>query len=178
MNKNEQLVPGRECGSCNACCVALRIDEPMLKKHADQPCEHLSPDKGCSIYDSRPNTCRSWYCGWRQIEHLTDEWRPDRSKVIIRGNLTTGGFIIQPLGNPSEILIKINILEFIGGCIAAAIPIAITIPTRPGFCGVQLKLNQEFFEATQARDVTKIRAEMIKAIEFGEKFITEPIHPL
>lgn len=64
MALDDMLVKDRECGDCNICCTYLRIDELPVKKPQDVACSHLC-EKGCGIYETRPNVCRSWYCGWR-----------------------------------------------------------------------------------------------------------------
>ena len=75
------LVPGRTCGDCIACCVALKIDDPELSKPADQLCANCT-GSGCAIYETRPRTCRDWHCLWRRMP-LADDLRPDISGVMI-----------------------------------------------------------------------------------------------
>jgi len=70
------------CGPCQACCVALKIDTPQLRKKASVPCPHLV-QKGCGIYDTRPPVCRSFLCGWRLLPELDASWRPDLSGVML-----------------------------------------------------------------------------------------------
>jgi hypothetical protein len=53
-------VAGRVCGECTACCTVMGVAE--LNKANYQPCSHNCGR--CGIYDSRPNTCRTWCCGW------------------------------------------------------------------------------------------------------------------
>lgn len=77
------LVPNRECGPCRACCEAPLIDDPQLTKLPGVLCPNYRHGLGCSIYETRPSTCRAWYCGWRRLENLGEEWRPDRSKIMI-----------------------------------------------------------------------------------------------
>ncbi len=66
----------RSCGTCNACCLVLRIDsEPGystrfdngedVAKPAGVPCRFLT-EKGCGIYHVRPIVCRSFKCDWLQ----------------------------------------------------------------------------------------------------------------
>jgi hypothetical protein len=69
------------CGDCTVCCMALRIIE--LDKVAGIFCQHCLPGKGCGIYETRPEVCRSFHCGWRQVPQLGEAWRPDRSGVLI-----------------------------------------------------------------------------------------------
>ncbi len=72
----------RACGPCNACCVELKIDVPELRKKARVPCQHLTAS-GCGIYAKRPPVCQQFLCGWRLFEELGDDWRPDRSGVMV-----------------------------------------------------------------------------------------------
>ena len=69
---NPILVPGRDCGTCNVCCVALTINDPALKKVQGYRCPNTLPDKSCAIYESRPRTCRTFYCGWRRLKWIKD----------------------------------------------------------------------------------------------------------
>ena len=71
----------RDCGDCQVCCVALRIEDAELQKPAGVVCRFLN--HGCSIYQSRPSTCRHWLCGWRMQPELGEDWRPDRSGVLL-----------------------------------------------------------------------------------------------
>ncbi len=75
------LVQGRECGGCVACCKTLEIQDPQIAKPADTLCKHCT-GHGCSIYDTRPPTCRDWYCLWRREQNLPDQLRPDQCGVI------------------------------------------------------------------------------------------------
>lgn len=53
----------RICGSCRACCTVLGV--PEIKKPADTACEHLCA-QGCSVYPSRPASCKAFECLWLQ----------------------------------------------------------------------------------------------------------------
>lgn len=69
----------RECGECVACCRDLSVTE--LEKPAYVPCDKLC-DKGCSIYEERPDVCRNFHCAWIQ-GHLGEDDRPDKSGAIV-----------------------------------------------------------------------------------------------
>ena len=56
-----QLVAGRECGTCNVCCVALTIEDPALTKVQGYRCPNTRPDNLCGIYETRPDTCRTFF---------------------------------------------------------------------------------------------------------------------
>ena len=72
---------GNDCGSCTVCCMALRVIE--LGKEAGPYCRHCIPGKGCGIYETRFEICRTFLCGWRLVPELGDQWRPDRSGILI-----------------------------------------------------------------------------------------------
>jgi uncharacterized protein len=69
----------RQCGPCTVCCTELKI--PQLRKEARVPCRHLTAS-GCGIYETRPDVCREFLCGWRLFEEMGDDWRPDLSGVM------------------------------------------------------------------------------------------------
>src|ERR1700685_4410236 len=77
-----QSVPtGNDCGSCTVCCMALRVIE--LDKEAGRYCQHCLPGKGCGIYETRPEVCRGFLCGWRRVPQLGEEWRPGKSRALL-----------------------------------------------------------------------------------------------
>ncbi len=77
---DERLVPGRECGDCTVCCAVPTIDDPEIQKKPGIHCRHCAT--GCTIYESRPKSCRDFFCAWRMMPRLGPEWRPDRSGIF------------------------------------------------------------------------------------------------
>jgi hypothetical protein len=75
-------VAGRECGSCTACCVLPRINEPTLQKAEGEICPNLA-GAGCGVYETRPQTCRTYFCVWRRIGALPDDARPDKLGALL-----------------------------------------------------------------------------------------------
>jgi len=75
----------KTCDGCAMCCMILSI--PSLDKPRNVWCRHCSTRKSCDIYDSRPNECRSFHCGWLSFPELGDEWKPSHSKIVIAGEL-------------------------------------------------------------------------------------------
>lgn len=73
--------PG-SCGDCVVCCTWLDIETEGLSKKAGILCQH-STGKGCGIHATRPQLCRGFFCGYRLIPALGDQWRPDRCGVMI-----------------------------------------------------------------------------------------------
>ncbi len=72
--------PGRTCGACSLCCIALRVDE--LGKLAGEPCPKLAPEGGCSIHATRPAVCREYHCHWLEGGLEADD-RPDQLGAIV-----------------------------------------------------------------------------------------------
>lgn len=75
------LIEHRHCGNCFACCKILNIDSGALQKEADVLCPNYQHSLGCKIYDQRPEQCRQWYCGWRLLDALPDDYSPDKINI-------------------------------------------------------------------------------------------------
>tara|TARA_R100000664_G_scaffold21340_1_gene30668 strand:+ start:295 stop:663 length:369 start_codon:yes stop_codon:yes gene_type:complete len=69
-----------QCGKCTECCTPFSI--PELRKPAGLRCMYLT-DQGCSIYETRPQTCRDFQCAYL-ILNFPRKLRPDRAGFIIR----------------------------------------------------------------------------------------------
>lgn len=70
----------RQCGSCSACCTMLEVT--AVGKSANEWCKHCDAGKGCTIYDDRPQMCRSFSCAWLQ-GHLDDDWFPEKAGMVV-----------------------------------------------------------------------------------------------
>jgi hypothetical protein len=93
-----QMVPGRSCGSCSMCCKVF--DVPWVEeKPKGQWCRHCKPGRGCGIWDTRPQGCRTYYCQWFFAPMLGDEWRPDRAKFLL--NLSADDFWVEIVVDPA-----------------------------------------------------------------------------
>ena len=67
-----------DCGECTACCTSLPI--AALNKPINTHCTHC--DKGCTIYDSKPQTCSDFECAYIQGTNIPLALRPDNCGVI------------------------------------------------------------------------------------------------
>lgn len=85
----------QECGECTECCTAFPVVE--LKKPAGKACTFS--DKGCKIYDSRPQSCKDCLCAWITQPSVGKELRPDRCGVIFEriGDSTMLATIVGPI---------------------------------------------------------------------------------
>lgn len=85
----------RRCAECKLCCTALEVKDLDPPKAMGEPCKHLC-EKGCGIYENRPDTCAIFYCSWRASELL---------KLGIPENLKPNqcGFVLHwdPIMNPT-----------------------------------------------------------------------------
>ena len=68
------------CGTCTVCCLVLRIEE--FDKPAGTLCQHCT-GQGCGIHETRYDVCRGFFCGYRLVPELGEDWRPDRNGVLI-----------------------------------------------------------------------------------------------
>jgi hypothetical protein len=82
----------RECGTCALCCKVVAVD--ALGKTAGAWCGHAVPRRGCGIYTTRPEECRTFNCTWLIDPRLGEHWKPERSKFVL---------IAAPDGNGIEV---------------------------------------------------------------------------
>jgi hypothetical protein len=72
---------GKSCGECSLCCKLPRIDE--LNKPLESWCRHIAAGRGCGIYETRPVSCRAFFCRWILDPVLGPEWKPSKCKMIL-----------------------------------------------------------------------------------------------
>ena len=76
-----RIVPGRACGTCSLCCKVVGVEE--LNKPIGAWCPHCKRANGCTIYERRPQSCRTFMCQWLLAEGLGPEWKPDLAKFAL-----------------------------------------------------------------------------------------------
>jgi hypothetical protein len=54
-----------------------------LDKPRNAHCLHCAVNVGCTIYDTRPRECGTFYCAWLFVGDIPDEWRPDESGLVL-----------------------------------------------------------------------------------------------
>ncbi len=151
-------IPERACASCNVCCVALTIDDPALRKVQGYRCRNAQRDNSCAIYDTRPQTCRSFECGWRQLKWVREALRPDRSGVLVRLHYevarATGerrlGVIVTLLHRAA--LKADGLAETVAAAVAASVPVFLEVPGPPGHTYGLARLNEALSDAVYTRD--------------------------
>lgn len=154
----QQLVAGRECGDCNACCIYLTINDTELQKVQGVRCHNALPDNRCTIYQRRPHTCRTYYCGWRLLKWVRTTMRPDVSNVLVRlqheskNSTSKHPFgVIFTLLNRSALKAE-GLAESIAAGVAADVPVYLNIPGPPGYTSGQARINEVVADAVLLRD--------------------------
>ena len=87
----------RRCGTCFVCCWIPEV--PELHKPAEILCEfcETGQERGCQVYERRPESCKNFFCLYAVNKTLPDELRPDRCHVLF-----------EPLAVPSTILALVD----------------------------------------------------------------------
>lgn len=83
----------RTCGTCTLCCKVYGI--PATDSAIGSWCKHCEPGKGCGIWETRPDFCRSFFCNWIMLDWLGEEWRPDVSKIVFTMDPASGYLMFQ-----------------------------------------------------------------------------------
>ena len=70
----------QKCGECTLCCKLLHIPETNSKPN--EYCKYCEINKGCRVYDERPDGCREFQCAWLQMVNVHIDLRPDKCGVL------------------------------------------------------------------------------------------------
>ena len=104
------LIIKKSCGSCTKCCEGwLAADIKGHNMYPGKPCFFVEIDKGCTIYKDRPkDPCVEFSCGWKEIEDMPDEFKPEKSGVIVVSKNRLNGYIVltKAPNNPTPQLLS------------------------------------------------------------------------
>jgi hypothetical protein len=167
---NLPLVPGRECGECGKCCEVLGIDTAQIHKSAGLTCQHYNASCGCKIYETRPDVCRTFHCGWRMLPQLDDSWRPDRCDILIN---------FQPENVPASYAVRSGV-EFlllrpeamdrsdfapvVASIVGAGVPAFLALSGPKAHQPVNVFLNDFLREAVTAGDMNLVMLRLREAL--------------
>lgn len=86
----------RSCDGCTKCCEGWLWGEAHGHKFwPGRPC-HFMSNKGCSIYENRPDQpCKSFKCEWLENNEIPEWMKPDVSNVIIYKREENGKKILE-----------------------------------------------------------------------------------
>ena len=165
-----ELVAGRQCGECTVCCITPHIDTKEFQKPPGVRCPHLCAEGGCSIYATRYSACREYHCGWRYLEFLSENWRPDKSGVLLAftpkdelppGYATGVSFIL--VGRPPSGFSR-ALYHYVAHLIADGVHVMLAVPGPPGHYPAVACLNEELREAALKHDQARIEAIFSEAL--------------
>ena len=139
---------GRSCGACTVCCTAMAIDKPDIQKEAGVTCRYCR--NGCTRYPEWPALCRDYFCGWRKLAILGEEWRPDRSGVL--AEIVRDGdeeqLVLMLVTNPLRTVRQPWFVDFIARSVRSGVPLVLGIPGPPGREGAALPITtQQMWDA-------------------------------
>jgi hypothetical protein len=87
--------PARGCSECTLCCKIMGIKE--IDKPPGVWCGHCSPARGCAIYESRPQECRKFVCGWLHSPGLDERWKPSFCKFLLADDGGDTHIVVDPV---------------------------------------------------------------------------------
>lgn len=178
-----QLVAGRECGECSVCCVLLTVDTPEFQKLPRTPCVHLGPGgKGCTIHATRFPICHVYHCAWRYLAALGNEWRPDRSGVLLefQSDGLPAHYPKRPglrvtLTGATETVFEPGFVVLLTQLIATGVPVILSIPGPKGHYPAAAFLNDALAEPAKAKDSARIAAVLRQILSGLEGHIYNPV---
>jgi len=154
------LVPGRQCAECKVCCIVPPIDEPQIQKKSNAMCRHRG-ECGCVIYENRPAPCRTYYCGWRRLAFLDDDWRPDKSGILIESGspatVGTGSIVLILVGNPLKTIRQQRFLDFVIKNIEQNVSMFLSLSGATGQAKAALPINCPEMKSAAAQSRTQVR---------------------
>jgi hypothetical protein len=165
------LVPNRECGACAACCIHPMINAPELKKPPGVVCQHCIQGGGCAIYNRRPSLCRAFFCAWRYLPGLDDQWRPDRCGILayFSNDAIPPGYkgpaIRFELIGSLQSATWPPFVRYVGGLIENRVPVFLVVPGSPGYVSANTFLNEGLRAAVASHQLERVGAEIMKAAE-------------
>lgn len=158
----------KNCGACSVCCKELMFDIEGTRILAGVMCPHAAPPHGCSIHASRPEVCRSYFCGWHHLPSLGEDWRPDLSGVLIsfRNGLAPDGkrdgVDFELVGDHDKIAWP-PLVAYIATLIVDGVPVYLSLPGEIGFGSPWVYLNN--IPALQATIAERHFAKTVAALK-------------
>lgn len=145
------LLPDRDCGGCVECCRFIPLDLPELAKPTGELCAYCVDGAGCGVHAIRPQTCRTWFCVWRMVE-LSEDWRPDRSGIIVRPDGLTTGEITLYVIRDTDFLMSTDFFDTLAGWTENGIALALSRPGPVGTLPVRAVVTDYLGPALAAGD--------------------------
>ncbi|RZJ37471.1 MAG: hypothetical protein EON87_22170, partial [Brevundimonas sp.] len=128
---------------------------------------------GCSVHAIRPQTCRVWFCLWRAVE-LDDDWRPDRSGVIVRPDGVDEGIITLYVIRRSDFLASEAFFAVIAGWLAEGIEVALSVPGPVGTFPARAVVTEWLRPAVEAGDPAGFVERVLRSLDKLEEHDWQP----
>jgi len=101
----------KECGSCTECCKGWLVGEALGFRFSPyNPCKFILDNK-CSIYNIRPNVCKSFKCEWLDNLEMPNDLKPSNNNTIVIPNFFKTSKYLLSLN--SNITINSNLLTWL-----------------------------------------------------------------
>jgi hypothetical protein len=181
-SESQNLVAGRDCGTCEVCCIVPSIDAGEIQKASSARCTHCT--QGCAIYETRPTVCRDYNCGWRRLAAIPEDWRPDKSGVLtelVRVDITPSrqvtGIILTLIGNPLKTVRAPWFSAFVARTIAAGTPLYLALPGPTGHLPARIMLNGNAMNEALRRSQGRVKEilEVALAALKAHTFVKQPL---
>lgn len=162
-----ELVAGRDCGACTACCITPSIDNAEIQKISGVRCRHCVAN-ACDIYDTRPKVCRAFHCAWRYLPALGENWRPDRSGVLgaYDDARDADALTLTLTGNPLMTVRASWFLDFVRESARRGQILYLALPGPPGFLPGRILLNGPPLREAAMRSAGKVKEHLERALAF------------
>lgn len=152
-----EVIEGRGCGTCTACCSFPPIRTERLQKPANTMCLHCREGQGCTVYDVRPDVCRGFFCGWFFLEDLSPQWHPSESGIVIRSEQFDDDTITLLILHLSPFLVSEEFAGMVGGWIEAGIGVEFERVGPEGHLPAKMRVNELLEDAIAARDLREMQ---------------------
>jgi len=155
----------------------MAIDKPEIQKEAGVTCRHCQG--GCTIKDHWPPLCRDYFCGWRRLKIMDDNWRPDRSGVLTEVEQVGADVHLNLVltENPLKTVRQPWFVDFVAYCVRNGVQLSLGIPGPRGHQGASLLItSRQMWEAagfSRASVKTLLEAELrrLQAYQFALRVI-------
>lgn len=142
----------------------IPLDLPELAKPTGELCAYCVDGAGCSVHEIRPQTCRVWFCLWRAVE-LSDDWRPDRSGIIVRPDGVEDGIITLYVLRRTDFLVGMEVFITVAGWIAEGIEVALSVPGPVGTYPARAVVTDWLRPAVEEGDPDAFAARVLASLD-------------
>jgi hypothetical protein len=167
------LIPGRTCDACVECCRFIPLDLPELSKPTGSLCAYCVDGQGCSVWQVRPRTCRTWFCVWRIVE-LSEDWRPDRSGIIVRPDGLDRGEITLYVVRRTRFLRDPQLFDTVAQWLSEGVRLALSVPGPVGTLPVRAEVTDYLLPAVAAGDEARFHVLVDTALDSLAAHAFEP----